>query len=856
MQINNHLMSKSSSNEVPLDLRQGDIHHAQIKERRANGEVVLNIRGKEVVAKFEGQVLTEDRITIKITGQKDDVLMVRAASSAVTQNEIISGSEPKQSNIIELIGKASPELNQMLNQIEKRGIPVTKVVAKELQAFLEGAKGAIETKIDTLNALLNKNLEITTTHLRSIHEALHGKPLNNILSDIAKELEPSFEYKKAEGSASVSANPSHKINLSSEIDSLIEQLERNPDLKSVLQKVKEVINQNPKLDQELLKQVDKGVEDALKLETIAKERLMDPAKGVQEIVNILRNTPNIKKAVEEILKFLTESKILSQEMKKNLETTVKQAIQLELAGRERLVNILKQLENLISNKPNMNTQSQIQQEVISTITNDDGAKLLSQISNALKLVQKDPLLSHATEYIKNEIITREHMHTSKIHHALEEANVLKDKGREMMARQVLANTLTEIQKELQPSTSTLDNELTLEISDLIDSLQIGSKPILVTKVTEKLAQVTNDFRELKRDISRTLEQTNKLIETNRNMGVQAKQMLESTISKIDNAILKSNIMLYTDMKTEKQLMEASSQLAEAKRFLAKGEHPQAARLVQEVKTLVDKLIFKPSEQKIMNFVSKESIMNDNQVIDLKDELLNRIGRSPLNSTSLEGSARQMYDHIRSLGLNHESDVSQTLVFKKGEFSQQDSQQQQNNLKASLMKLLHGEADHNKITHQAEQALNNLTGQQLLSKADSSPMQNMFLNLTMLLGSNPENIQVFVNSNSKGQQIDWENCNIYFLLETKKLGDVGILLNSRDRNLTITIKNDKPGFKDKMAPIAQIATDRLKEIGYNINAIHFSKMSADQKVDINGKTVENEGNDSNVMFTEKGLDFKV
>ncbi len=54
-------------------------------------------------------------------------------------------------------------------------------------------------------------------------------------------------------------------------------------------------------------------------------------------------------------------------------------------------------------------------------------------------------------------------------------------------------------------------------------------------------------------------------------------MLETTISKLDNAILKSDMMLFTDMKTEKQLMNASTQLAEAKKLLAKGDHDRSGK---------------------------------------------------------------------------------------------------------------------------------------------------------------------------------------------------------------------------------------------------------------------------------------
>ena len=102
------------------------------------------------------------------------------------------------------------------------------------------------------------------------------------------------------------------------------------------------------------------------------------------------------------------------------------------------------------------------------------------------------------------------------------------------------------------------------------------------------------------------------------------------------------------------------------------------------------------------------------------------------------------------------------------------------------------------------------------------LQSMFFNLPLMLGGKPENLQVFINSKNEGEQVEWENCNLYFLLETKKLGDVGILLNSTDRNLSITIKNDLPGFKEKMEPLANLTKEKLQEVGYNVAALIFPK----------------------------------
>ncbi|PAF11563.1 hypothetical protein CHH61_26635, partial [Shouchella clausii] len=67
--------------------------------------------------------------------------------------------------------------------------------------------------------------------------------------------------------------------------------------------------------------------------------------------------------------------------------------------------------------------------------------------------------------------------------------------------------------------------------------------------------------------------------------------------------------------------------------------------------------------------------------------------------------RQMFEMVKSMGLNHDSDIANSLVFNKNDQSQQEKQQ---NLKAALMKLVQGEGQetNSKIAQQAEQALTN------------------------------------------------------------------------------------------------------------------------------------------------------
>jgi len=148
------------------------------------------------------------------------------------------------------------------------------------------------------------------------------------------------------------------------------------------------------------------------------------------------------------------------------------------------------------------------------------------------------------------------------------------------------------------------------------------------------------------------------------------------------------------------------------------------------------------------------------------------------------SGRQMFEHLRNLGLTYESDQAQSLIAKAKAQEGADS-----SMKNALLKLTQANQDQ-ALAQKADQAMTQITGQQLLSKTDSS-LQSMMFTIPFLLQDQAEQVKIFVNSKNEQQKIDWENCQLYFLLETKKLGDVGIMLSAVERTLSITIKNDRP-----------------------------------------------------------------
>jgi hypothetical protein len=1225
----------------------------------SDSEAIVQIRGREQLAKFEDGVPSENRVTVLMNGEKDQMIHVKTvAAEPINSNTASQSTEDKVLQSVGLTGKESPSIKQAVQILLDKGAPISKDIVNGLKEFMDTAKGTVETKIETVKALANKRLDATYTQLRAIHEALHGKPLNEVLTDIAKEIDPNFKMEKAEptsvkqqevsvpkesASQNVKAIESQSRNTSNEsivlpknpagsneLSELVrksrELVEKEPDLKKAIQQIREEIVKNPKIDRELTQKIEKAASEAEKLQIIGKDRLIEALKNaeaqlhrkeqqsqttissnapkvlndnqsqtakladiVKELKGEVIKNPNINQSIEKVREQLVENpripkeianklsqavseaaslakqgrmttgkdvlshalssiqgdveaidlkqnqvssavrpseavkeaqaevqrdpnfqrviekvrdqvvshpkmdqevarkiekalseavqlqktgqesagrdrvqqvlakaeaelkqiearqsaqpaqgsqpernisevrpseavkeakaevqrdpnfqrviekvrdqvishpkmdqevagkiekalneaaqlqkigqepigreriqqalakaeielkqlearqpvqtpqgsqpaqvtqgsqsqeetqlpkqeaqmretikqireqiqsetdpkKILQKiqeqiinnkkidpEIIRNIERLANQANQLDQAGRERLTKMLQQVETILKQhttqtnqtensintnlKDNQQQNSHLknsempEQSKIAEIRPSDSIKL------ALKLLQKEPNLEQALSQVRKEITSNPNINLKtidKAEQALERAGQLQDKGRELAARQHITKELTEIEQDLakaEPKSANdqkITQDMQYDLNEQLQSLNIQSKDILVTKVTQKLAQATHDFRELKREISKNLDTVERLIDTyKRNAYPQAKQMLETAISKLDNAILKSEMMLFTDMRTEKQLMQASTQLAEAKKLLAKGDHAEAGKIVNEVKSLVDKLIFKPSEQKIMHFVNKESMAFESR--SPSQQMLSQFGDTARGLVNQEPSARQMFEMVRSLGLNHDSDVANSLVFQKNDQSQQEQQQQQN-LKAALLKLTQGEEANTKVGQQAEQALTNLTGQQLLSKSDASgTLQSMFFNLPMLLGGKPENLQVFVNSKSEGQQVDWENCNLYFLLETKKLGDVGILLNSTDRNLSITIKNDLPGFKERMEPLASLTKEKLHEVGYNVNSINFTRMSPINSHSAATAVEKTETKKPRPVFTEKGMDFKI
>ncbi|MBE2940837.1 hypothetical protein [Anoxybacillus flavithermus] len=618
MQIRNDwILNESMTNSFPFSLKEGETFFATMKEKLSNHEAVVTIKGQDVHVHFQGEIPNEEQFAVKIIGIKDHVLQVQAVPKTAETKEAAVWLPPIS------------ELEKAEQILLAQGIRLSKGEKAILRRFFEKAKGTLNEKLETIQALANKKLEVTELHLQSIHEALHGEPFGEVLTKLA------------------------------------DHLDLLPHLQSSEENNRESVNNETK-----------------------------------------------------IFNSQTETELLEDQ----------------------------------------------------------------------RISQKDRISAGAE------------------------------------------------------ATNEQQTELPYWNEEWVQSIPIQAKDMIVKTITEKLSQAAFDFKKLQIEMNKKLENAAFLLNSGQTLAhQQAKQFVEAVIHTLDRAILQGEFMLFTDMKTEKQMLQASAKLAEAKQLLTEGEQSDALNIVNEVKKLLGGLRFQPADVKMKYFVSAFHF-NEQEAMP-KQQLLSQLARTLKLPLGEEVSARSMFEQFRQLGFQHEQDISRALWLKQPAMEPQ-------NIKAVLMKLSQGELG--MIAQQAEHALVNMTGQQLLSKFDTNNhVQTMFYQFPVLLHDQMETVHIYLNSRNDEGKLDWQNCSLYFLLDTEKYGKIGILLQALERNLTITIKTDNAQLSEALKSLTEMAKENLEAIGYNVKGIAFAKMNEQEEQKTAAETTQEKETNR-----EKGYDWTV
>ncbi len=83
-----------------------------------------------------------------------------------------------------------------------------------------------------------------------------------------------------------------------------------------------------------------------------------------------------------------------------------------------------------------------------------------------------------------------------------------------------------------------------------------------------------------------------------------------------------------------------------------------------------------------------------------------------------------------------------------------------------------------------------------------------------------------------------------------------MLTAVSRNLSISIRNDRPDFKAKMQPMVERCKEHLREIGYNISSVQFEKLHRDSGSSPVEQKEKAEPSLNRMVTGTKGYDFKI
>ena len=380
---------------------------------------------------------------------------------------------------------------------------------------------------------------------------------------------------------------------------------------------------------------------------------------------------------------------------------------------------------------------------------------------------------------------------------------------------------------------------------VVDALEI--KTFLVEVTTEATIQAKTDFDTFQTTVKNTLETLEVEMKTTRVTPEKMAADLSKVAEKVNDLILKSNVTLFTDMPTEKKLLLMSAELDQAQTFIKNGEFAKVQNLVRQTLDLLKSIKFDPSVRRVQVFAGQkldqvtEVLSGESQKMPLEKQILEQL--TALQDTQGNRMARDVLETLRYLGLNHEMETAELL--DKGT-TETTKAWHNSNVKELLLRLMKTEIE-NRTVAGAEESLMNLSGQQMMNDTKSGQQPFYFFNFPIADGDSLGNMKVIMKGVNRNQVMDWQNAELYFGVDLKSAGKIGIKVKIQDRTVNLELLNES--FADISSKLNGVLDD-LREFGYERGQI----INVDE---VAKQTVSSGQNQSDVTRDDqKGFDFKI
>lgn len=579
-----------------------------------------------------------------------------------------------------------------------------------------------------------------------------------------------------------------------------------------------------------------------------------------EIIETLSGTKDFDKmTTKEILQKIKEDPSIPKSFKDSVEKAVKEGVPLEKA----IVSAVKELVKanvelkgktvFIEKSPGQDPcvcmkQSDLLKAVELALKGVSEGKgtFKDLLKSALKdVVGEDQLKAMSEIFFDGE--SDESLNTDQV---IDENNEdLSQFEDEMIER--LENSIDEVMSEMMRD---MDQSAGAELMETASDTRF--KSFIVTKITAQAIEAKETFNEVKKEIVQSLRDVE--VPKTPQEKLDVKEVLSKAIEKLDNILMKSDVTLFTGMKMERDLLNMSSTLQEAKKLLGKGNVDAAIDITKNVQSKLDKMIFKPAEKNIQLMAFKNA-----------EDLLGMKNTSMPSINWQDASPRGVLELFRDLGLNHEPELAEKVLSQEKSLDKNGDYKIKDNLKAVLMKMMENdEPDNRRAVAGAEKTLNNLTGQQLMNKLETKQdTQTLFFHVPVEAAGEVNDMKLFVNARKNGDTIDWENSSLYFSIDLKKFGETGIHLQSKDKLLSISVKNDNEKFENVMKPLVTALQKEFVDVGFKLGPVKFTKLDATKSakdivkpstIDNINKPVNKNSNaiQDKAKNAKKGFDFSI
>ncbi|MFS0782323.1 hypothetical protein [Bacillus sp. 1P06AnD] len=368
----------------------------------------------------------------------------------------------------------------------------------------------------------------------------------------------------------------------------------------------------------------------------------------------------------------------------------------------------------------------------------------------------------------------------------------------------------------------------------IQEKQIELVSQLRNKINERIVHTpqSSDEYKLWKSLKQLWEQTNMNSHTGhtvvRSSGEQTRQSTSSRITAAGNQPMQASMNIVPSAKQlllyiQSTVNEISSS-KENLQILSKSAGAENG--------------YRLPKQQIINLLSKSEVSPMEDVYNHWDrQLITKVlyaERQQLQQPSSALIGNEIKQAIRLLGLGFEHYLAHT---EKGSAIKE---QELMTLKPLLMKVL-AETQNPAVKEHAEQLLNKITGQQILSN-QTGPLQHFFMQIPFSFGHFRSDVSMqWSGRESSNGEIDPSFCRVLFYLDLEHLNETVIDMVVQNRVMKIEIKNEHANVLKKISsPYMKICKEKLEEIGYKVSGVSFEEPANDfsiqDQVDL-GKLLE-------------------